>query len=145
MPIAHPRLKLYYFAYLAALGAFSPYFGPFLQARGFDAWQLSVLMSLWYATRALAPNLWNIGVARSAKPIQWLRHGALATLLATLCFLPHWPFWGVVLVMLVFASFYNALMPQYEALTLAHLRGETESYSSIRLYGSIGFLLVVLG
>ena len=145
MPIAHPRLKLYYFAYLAALGAFSPYFGPFLQARGFDAWQLSVLMSLWYASRALAPNLWNIGVARSAKPIQWLRHGALATLLATLCFLPHWPFWGMVLVMLVFASFYNALMPQYEALTLAHLRGETESYSSIRLYGSIGFLLVVLG
>ena len=145
MPIAHPRLKLYYFAYLAALGAFSPYFGPFLQARGFSAWQLSVLMSLWYGTRALAPNLWNIGVAQSAAPIQWLRHGALGTLLATLCFLPHWPFWGMVLVMLVFASLYNALMPQYEALTLAHLRQETESYSSIRLYGSIGFLMVVLG
>ena len=102
-------------------------------------------MSLWYSTRALAPNLWNIGVAQSAVPIQWLRHGALGTLLATLCFLPHWPFPGMVLVMLVFASLYNALMPQYEALTLAHLRGETESYSSIRLYGSIGFLMVVLG
>ena len=145
MPIAHPRLKLFYFAYLAALGAFSPYFGPFLEARGFSAWQLSVLMSLWYGTRALAPNLWNIGVAQSATPIQWLRHGALGTLLATLCFLPHWPFPGMVLVMLVFASLYNALMPQYEALTLAHLRGQTESYSSIRLYGSIGFLMVVLG
>ena len=145
MPIAHPRLKLFYFAYFAALGAFSPYLGPFLEARGFSAWQLSVLMSLWYGTRALAPNLWNIGVAQSAVPIQWLRHGALGTLLATLCFLPHWPFPGMVLVMLVFASLYNALMPQYEALTLAHLRGETESYSSIRLYGSIGFLMVVLG
>ena len=143
--IAHPRLKLFYFAYLAALGAFSPYFGPFLQARGFSAWQLSVLMSLWYGTRALAPNLWNIGVAQSAMPIQWLRYGALGTLFATLCFLPHWPFWGMVLVMLVFASLYNALMPQYEALTLAHLHGQTESYSSIRLYGSIGFLMVVLG
>ena len=145
MPITHPRLKLFYFAYLAALGAFSPYFGPFLQARGFSAWQLSVLMSLWYGTRALAPNVWNLGVAQSAVPIQWLRHGALGTLLATLCFLPHWPFPGMVLVMLVFASLYNALMPQYEALTLAHLRGQTESYSSIRLYGSIGFLMVVLG
>ena len=145
MPIAHPRLKLFYFAYLAALGAFSPYFGPFLQARGFSAWQLSVLMSLWYGTRALAPNLWNIGVAQSALPIQWLRYGALGTLFATLCFLPHWPFWGMVLVMLVFASLYNALMPQYEALTLAHLHGQTESYSGIRLYGSIGFLMVVLG
>ena len=102
-------------------------------------------MSLWYGTRALAPNVWNIGVAQSAAPIQWLRHGALGTLLATLCFLPHWPFPGMLLVMLVFASLYNALMPQYEALTLAHLRGETESYSSIRLYGSIGFLMVVLG
>ena len=76
MPIAHPRLKLYYFAYLAALGAFSPYFGPFLQARGFDAWQLSVLMSLWYASRALAPNLWNIGVARrfnGCVMVRWVR------------------------------------------------------------------------
>ena len=145
MPIAHPRLKLYYFTYFATLGAFSPYFGPFLQARGFSALQLSLLMSIWYAARALAPNLWNIGVAQSALPIQWLRHGALGVLLATLCFLPQWPFWGMVLVMLVFASLYNALMPQYEALTLGHLRGETESYSSIRLYGSIGFLMVVLG
>ncbi len=145
MPIAHPRLKLYYFAYFSALGAFSPYFGPYLQARGFSAWQLSVLMSVWYAARALAPNLWSFGVARSTRPIQWLRHGALGLLLATLCFLPHWPFWGMLLVMLAFASLYNALMPQYEALTLAHLRGQTESYSSIRLYGSIGFLVVVLG
>ena len=145
MPVAHPRLKLYYFAYFTALGAFSPYLGPFLQARGFSALQLSLLMSIWYAARTLAPNLWNFGVTRSAAPIQWLRHGALGLLLATLCFLPHWPFWGMLLVMLAFASLYNALMPQYEALTLAHLRGQTESYSSIRLYGSIGFLVVVLG
>ncbi len=144
MRIDHPQLKLFYFAYLAALGAFSPYFGPFLEARGFTAWQLSVLMSLWYAARALAPNLWNSGVARSANPIQWLRYGALGTLLSCVCFLPHWPFWGMLLVMLVFASLYNALMPQYEALTLAHLHGQTEHYSGIRVYGSVGFLLVVL-
>jgi MFS transporter, PPP family, 3-phenylpropionic acid transporter len=137
-------LKLFYFAYLAALGAFSPYFGPFLEARGFSAWQLSMLMSLWYATRALAPNLWNAGVARSTDPIQWLRYGAVGTLLSCACFLPHWPFWGMVLVMLIFASLYNALMPQYEALTLAHLHGETERYSGIRVYGSVGFLVVVL-
>jgi MFS transporter, PPP family, 3-phenylpropionic acid transporter len=138
-------LKLFYFAYLAALGAFSPFFGPFLTARGFSEWQLGLIMSLWYGTRALAPGLWDMGVTRSKQPIYWLRAGALGVLFATAGFLPHWPFAGMVCVMLVFAGLYNAIMPQYEALTLQHLAKTPERYSGVRLYGSVGFFLVVLG
>jgi MFS transporter, PPP family, 3-phenylpropionic acid transporter len=143
--VTHGRLKFFYFSYLAALGGFSPFFGPFVTARGFNEWQLSVLMSVWYGARMLAPNLWDLGVSRAAYPIYWLRAGALATLLFTALFIPLLPFWGMVMVMVGYAGVFNALMPQFEALTLQHLAGQPERYSGIRLYGSIGFLLVVLG
>ena len=40
------RLSSFYFAYYAALGAFTPYWGVYLKARGHDAAAISILMSL---------------------------------------------------------------------------------------------------
>jgi len=127
------------------LGAFSPYFGPFLDSRGFNAAQIAILMGLWYGTRIFAPNLWAALIARHGAPIAWLRWGTVATLIACAGFLPDAGFYAALAVMLVFASLYNALMPQFEAITLAHLGAARQQYGRIRLWGSIGFLLVVLG
>lgn len=102
-------------------------------------------MGLWYGTRIFAPNLWAVLVARHGKPIHWLRWGTVATLVACAGFLPDAGFYSALAVMLVFASLYNALMPQFEAITLAHLGAARQQYGRIRLWGSIGFLLVVLG
>ena len=41
-------------------------------------------MSLWYGTRVLAPSVWSHATAGSARPIAWLRVGALATLVLAL-------------------------------------------------------------
>jgi MFS transporter, PPP family, 3-phenylpropionic acid transporter len=138
------RLRLYYFAYLAALGGFSPYFGLFVKERGFSEWHVSILMGLWYGTRVFAPSAWHAAITRSAHPIAWLRWGSVACLLATMLFLLPWNFVGMLFCMLIFASLFNALMPQFEAITLQHLHGQAERYSGIRLWGSVGFLLVVI-
>ncbi len=139
------RLSAFYFAYLGALGAFSPYFAPYLETRGLSAWQISVVMSLWYATRVLAPSVWGSATARAARPILWLRAGALATLACFALFLLPLGFASVVLVMLAYASFYNAIMPQFEALTLARLGDRKSAYGRIRVWGSVGFVLANLG
>ncbi|HET9484809.1 MAG TPA: MFS transporter, partial [Xanthomonadales bacterium] len=52
---------------------------------------------------------------------------------------------GLFLVMAGFAAFYNATMPQFEAITLSHLRGQAARYGRIRIWGSIGFVLAVAG
>jgi PPP family 3-phenylpropionic acid transporter len=54
-------------------------------------------------------------------------------------------YWWLALVMAVFSFFWNAALPQFEATTLNHLGSETQRYSSIRLWGSIGFILAVSG
>ena len=74
-PIPARRLAGFYFAYYAALGAFSPYWSLFLKSRGQDVAAISVLMSLWYATRIVAPSSWSWLAARSRRPVLWLRAG----------------------------------------------------------------------
>ena len=47
--------------------------------------------------------------------------------------------------MALHAFFWHAVLPQFEVITLAHLRERSASYSRIRLWGSIGFICTVVG
>src|SRR5690606_21677785 len=51
----------------------------------------------------------------------------------------------LALVMALHAFFWHAVLPQFEVITLAHLREQPARYSQIRLWGSIGFILAVVG
>ena len=137
------RLSSFYFAYYAALGAFSPFWSLWLKDRGQDAAAISILMSLWYGTRVAAPSLWGWAVARSPRPIRWLHLGCVLTLASFAVFLLPLDFYGLFAAMCLFCFAYNAVMPQFEALTLSHLGGKSERYGTIRVWGSVGFIAVV--
>lgn len=143
--IPYWRLSGFYFAYLGALGAFSPYFAPYLQTRGLGAFEISVVMSLWYGTRVFAPSIWGAATGRARSPIRWLRAGALLTMAGFALFLLPIGFGGLLVVMALFASFYNAIMPQFEALTFARLGARRTQYGRIRVWGSVGFVVSNLG
>ena len=53
-------------------------------------------------------------------------------------------FWQVALVIAGFSFFWNAILPPYEVITLSHLKHQPERYSRIRVWGSIGFILMAL-
>ena len=143
MPVPMLRLAGFYFAYYAALGAFTPYWSLYLQSQGMSVAAISVLMSLWYATRILAPSTWTTLAARSPRPIRWLRVGCWLTLASFTGFLLPWKFAGLFAVMCAFCFFYNAVMPQFESITQSHLHGRSDRYGLIRVWGSIGFIVVV--
>ncbi len=137
------RLASFYFAYYAALGAFNPYWALYLKERGQDIAAISILMSLWYGTRIFAPTTWSTLAARSAHPIRWLRAGSVMTAASFAFFtVPH-DFTAMFVAMCVFCFMYNAVMPQFESITLSHLVGKSERYGRIRVWGSIGFVSVV--
>lgn len=142
-PVPQLRLSSFYFMYYAVLGGFTPYWSLFLKERGQDAAAIGVLMSLWYATRILAPSSWNWLAGRSARPIRWLQVGCIASVASFCLFLLPLQFSGLFLAMCVFCFFHNATMPQFEAITLSHLQGKSERYGAIRVWGSIGFIAVV--
>jgi len=141
--VPYARLSAFYLAYYAALGAFTPYWSLFLQAKGLPIAMISVLMSLWYATRMLAPSTWTTLAARSSTPIRWLWIGCGLTLASFAAFLLPLGTGGLFVAMTAFCFFYNAVMPQFESITLSHLHGDSARYGLIRVWGSIGFIVVV--
>ena len=100
------------------------------------------MLGLWYASRIVGPPLWIAAMHRSARQGRWFVAGCAATMLcfAGFAFVRTAP--ALLAVMAVFGLFYNAVMPQFEAMTLAALGPDTHRYGRIRVWGSIGFLLV---
>ncbi len=142
MPYA--RLSSYYFFHFGALGALVPYWGPYLLERGFAPAAIGVLMAILMGTKVLAPNVWGVLADRAGERMPIVRLGAL---LALVCVLPvFWAdgFWAMALVMAAFSFFWNAPLPLMEAVTLNHLGSRTHRYASVRVWGSIGFIVAVL-
>lgn len=139
------RLSGFYLAYFAAIGGLVPYWSLYLQSLGFSASAIGELMALLMATRIVAPNLWGwiADRMRCRMPIVRLTSG-LATLAFAGVFYGQSFAW-LALTMAAFSFFWNASLPLFEATTLNFFGGEVHRYSRVRLWGSIGFILAVMG
>lgn len=139
------RLSGFYFFYFASLGALVPFWGPYLRELGFGEAQIGELVAIIMATKIIAPNIWGWIADHHGQRMLIVR---LASLLALVCFAGVFlgsSYWWLALVMSAFSFFWNASLPQFEATTMNHLGVRTHRYSSIRLWGSIGFIATVLG
>jgi PPP family 3-phenylpropionic acid transporter len=137
------RLSGFYLFYFASLGALLPFWGPYLQARGFGPAEIGELMAVIMVTKLIAPNIWGWIADHTGLRMPIVR---LASLLSVVCFVGVFfaqGFWRLALVMMLFSFFWNASLPQFEAVTMSYLKQRPEDYSRIRLWGSIGFILTV--
>lgn len=139
------RLSAWYFFYFAFIGAFSPYFGLYLQSLAFNAWDISVLLSLMQVMRLLAPNVWGWLAEGVGSRTGILRVAALMSVAGFAGFFFTTSFIGLFVCMVVMSFFWSASLPLVEALTLGHLKKRAERYGAIRMWGSIGFIVSVMG
>lgn len=139
------RLGALYFAYFAFIGGFAPYFSLYLQSLGMSAVEIGALLSLMQLMRIFAPNVWAGAADRSGARMGLLRVALAASALAWCgVFFVH-SFWGLFAVLALLAFFNSAAYPLTEALTFAHLRDDLGRYGQLRVWGSIGFIVAVLG
>ena len=145
-PIPYWRLAFFYFFYFAFLGAWVPYWALYLeQVALFNAEEIGLVMGISMATRIIGPYFWGLLADSLSDRLAVIRLGAL---LACVCFSPLFLLPGFAwfcLSVLLFSFFWNAILSQFEALTLLHLQTQAEAYSWVRLWGSIGFIMTVLG
>jgi len=138
------QLSGVYWFYFAVLGALIPFVGLYLEALGFNTAEIGELIAVIMATKIIAPNMWGWLVDRGSNRLLIIRLGALLSVLFfTGIFLSH-HYWWLFIVFLAFSFFWNAILPQFEALTLNHLGDDHHRYSLIRLWGSIGFIVTVV-
>jgi PPP family 3-phenylpropionic acid transporter len=145
VPIPYRRLAAIYFAYFSFIGAFAPYFGLYLQSVGQAAWQIGLLLSLLQLMRIAAPYFWASLADRHGWRARLLQATLAAGLAAYSGVFATTGFPGLFVALAGFAFFSSATMPLVEAITLAGLRDRIERYGGIRLWGSVGFIVAVLG
>jgi MFS transporter, PPP family, 3-phenylpropionic acid transporter len=138
------RLSGYYFFYFAFIGAFSPYFGLFLQGLGFSAWQIALLLSQMQVMRVVAPILWGWLADCSGRRVPIVRMAAAVSMLGIAGFFVVEGFTGWLLAIALLAFFWSAALPLVETITLGHLQADPARYSRVRLWGSVGFIIAVM-
>lgn len=143
----HHKLSRFYFFYYFFVGAFTPYWGLYLQSEKFSVADIGILMSLFQISRIFAPNFWGWLADHTGKRAPWIRLTAALGLLGFVAiFWVHGFFW-LFLVMAALSLFTSSTLPLTESLTFAHLANTRGHYSRIRMWGSLGFIVaaVMLG
>jgi PPP family 3-phenylpropionic acid transporter len=138
------RLSNFYLFFFASVGALVPYWSLYLKSLGFSASDIGELMAVIMATKIIAPNLWGWVADRSGQRVLIVRLGVLLALITFAGVFLRQDYWWLVLVMALFSFFWNAALPQFEATTMNLLGDDTHRYGSIRLWGSVGFILAVV-
>jgi len=139
------RLSGFYFFYFAFVGAMSPFWGLYLQSLAFNAFQIGVLMSLLQVMRIFAPNIWGHIADRTGRRTAIVQIAAIGSVLVFAGVIAGNGFWWLFAVMAALSFFWSASLPLVEAMTLSHLGERSDAYGRIRLWGSVGFIVMVVG
>ena len=145
MSIPYWRLSAFYGFYFATLGGFLPFWSLYLKSQGFNPIEIGQLSALMVGTRIIAPNVWGAIADHTGKSLRIIRIASFFAAVLFAGFLWAKAYFWFACFTLGFSFFWNAVLPQFEAVTLCHLQSHAHRYSQIRLWGSVGFIVAVLG
>jgi PPP family 3-phenylpropionic acid transporter len=142
----HPwKLASFYFFFFAIVGGIAPFLPLYLASLGYNAVAVGQLMAIIMLTKMVAPNLWGWVADRTGQRLALVRMGGIFSCLFFTGFICADGFWSRVAYLAMFSCFWNAVLPQWEVITLYNLDAERARYSRIRLWGSVGFIVAVTG
>ena len=139
------RIAGFYFFYYAFIGMFAPYWSLYLKSIHFDAVEISILLSVQPVMRMIAPNLWGWLADHTGKRLYVLKIAATLSAVFYMGVFFTTSFWGMLAVLALMSFFWSASMPLVEATTLSYLGKHSTRYGRIRSWGSIGFIMTVVG
>lgn len=138
------RLSANYFWYFGILGLVVPFLSVFLDARGFTSLEIGEILAVITATKIVAPTLWAQLADKSGKQLTIVKIGALLSLLSFSLIIWTVSYWPLMFSLAMFSLFWTAILPQLEVMTLNSIRKSAKIYARIRLWGSIGFIIVAM-
>jgi len=142
--IPYWRLSSFYFFYFALVGTLSPYLSLYLEDIGLTAYAIGLVNGVLMGTKIIAPNIWGWLCDKTGKRLKVISIGCIMSSL----FFAGLFFWQSLLVILFitfcYSFFWNAILSQFDLITVQYLKKDPSRYSQVRVWGSIGFTLAVV-
>jgi PPP family 3-phenylpropionic acid transporter len=142
--IPYWRLSSFYFFYFALVGSLNPYLSLYLTDIGFTAHAIGAVNAVLMGTKIVAPNLWGWLCDRTGRRLRII---ALGSFIAMMCFggLLYWQtLIPILLITFIYSFFWNAVLPQFDTVTIEYLHEDSHLYSQVRVWGSLGFIVAVV-
>ena len=93
------------------MGGLLPYWSLYLEGQGYTYLQIATLMATIQLTKIVAPSVWGWLGDRSGQRVRLVRFGAITGSLFFAGVFLEPGFYGLLLVMLAFTFFWNAILP----------------------------------
>ena len=133
-----------YFIYFGVLGIFLPYFNLYCYKLGFSGMQIGAMSGLRSVAMVIFPLIWGIMADRYnfRRPIYILCN--FVSTAVWILYLFNADFWPMFWITALYGMFYAPIISFLEAVTMDVLGAAKKSYGSIRAWGSISFIAMVL-
>jgi len=133
-----------YFIYFGVMGIFLPYFNLYCFHIGFSGFQIGILSALRALATILMPLFWGAMADRFQirKPIYILCNFISTAIWVFFIFTAK--FWPMLIITIFYSIFYAPIISLLETFTIDVLGKEKKSYGSLRVWGSIAFICVVI-
>lgn len=145
LTLSSSKIAIFIGAVFLSIGIYLPFFPLWLEARGFAADEIAILLSVPLVTRVLFAPFVTAFVGRlPQRRLAAVAYCAIAlAVFAGLAFVDG--FWPVSILLGVFGVFWSALIPLGDSFALSEVRLKGANYGTIRLWGSLTFILANLG
>ena len=139
------RFALFYGAVFFVLGVLLPFWPIWLQSRGLSAADIGIILAVGPWMRILVDPVITRAADHSGGGRRMLVFVAAVSLIAFSGFALVSSFWLILLITLVFAPSYHALIPLGDSQAMSAVLRHGLDYGRLRLWGSVTFILGTLG
>jgi MFS transporter, PPP family, 3-phenylpropionic acid transporter len=137
----------FFFFYFSYIGLMSPYLSLYFSSKNFSAIEIAALMSMFQITRILGPFVWGwlADIRRNRLGIMRFTSCLAVIVFLGIFYLEAYAYLLIWLFLL--NTIISSLMPLGEAATIHALykdKSFDQRYGRLRLWGSIGFIVMVM-
>lgn len=138
-------IRAFYLLYFGSVGITLPFLPGYLKSRGLTGTQVGALLALSPVFTLVAPPAWGWLADRTGRPdrvLSAIGAGAVAGFLPLL-----WArsFSELAIVLALYAAFASSVTPVIDTLAIAEAERGGTTFSSMRWWGSLGFVLAAAG
>jgi PPP family 3-phenylpropionic acid transporter len=137
-------IRLFFFLWFAGGAFLQPYLPIFYRDQGLSGLQIGMLSSIGFAVAILAAPQWGRWNDRASAPQRILQFAILMNVATMLILSRQTAFLPMVIVIVLNSLFASASEPAAASLALRATRGTGSGFGSVRVWGSLGWSIMVL-